>query len=96
MSEVILEKKQDSNTLSVLPLRDVVVFPNMVIPLFVGREKSIIALDSAMSSGKEILLVAQKRADIDEPSIQDLHEIGTLSKILQLLKLLLTELFDPV
>ena len=87
MSEVILEKKQDSNTLSVLPLRDVVVFPNMVIPLFVGREKSIIALDSAMSSGKEILLVAQKRADIDEPSIQDLHEIGTLSKILQLLKL---------
>ena len=87
MSEVILEKKQDSNTLSVLPLRDVVVFPNMVIPLFVGREKSIIALDSAMSSGKEILLVAQKRADIDEPSIEDLYEIGTLSKILQLLKL---------
>ena len=87
MSEVTLEKKQDSSTLSVLPLRDVVVFPNMVIPLFVGREKSIIALDSAMSSGKEILLVAQKRADIDEPSIQDLHEIGTLSKILQLLKL---------
>ena len=87
MSEVTLEKKQDSNTLSVLPLRDVVVFPNMVIPLFVGREKSIIALDSAMSSGKEILLVAQKRADIDEPSIQDLYEIGTLSKILQLLKL---------
>jgi ATP-dependent Lon protease len=87
LSEVTLEKKQDSSTLSVLPLRDVVVFPNMVIPLFVGREKSIIALDSAMSSGKEILLVAQKRADIDEPSIQDLHEIGTLSKILQLLKL---------
>jgi ATP-dependent Lon protease len=87
LSEVTLEKKQDSSTLSVLPLRDVVVFPNMVIPLFVGREKSIIALDSAMSSGKEILLVAQKRADIDEPSIEDLHEIGTLSKILQLLKL---------
>jgi ATP-dependent Lon protease len=87
LSEVALEKKQDSSTLSVLPLRDVVVFPNMVIPLFVGREKSIIALDSAMSSGKEILLVAQKRADIDEPSIEDLYEIGTLSKILQLLKL---------
>jgi ATP-dependent Lon protease len=87
LSEAILEKKQDSSTLSVLPLRDVVVFPNMVIPLFVGREKSIIALDSAMSSGKEILLVAQKRADIDEPSIEDLYEIGTLSKILQLLKL---------
>jgi ATP-dependent Lon protease len=87
LSEVTLEKTQDSSTLSVLPLRDVVVFPNMVIPLFVGREKSIIALDSAMSSGKEILLVAQKRADIDEPSIEDLYEIGTLSKILQLLKL---------
>jgi ATP-dependent Lon protease len=87
LSEVTQEKKQDSSTLSVLPLRDVVVFPNMVIPLFVGREKSIIALDSAMSSGKEILLVAQKRADIDEPSIEDLYEIGTLSKILQLLKL---------
>jgi ATP-dependent Lon protease len=68
-------------------LRDVVVFPNMVIPLFVGREKSIVALDTAMNAGKEILLVAQKKADIDEPSIKDLHEIGTLSKILQLLKL---------
>ncbi len=87
MSEVLLEKEQNLTTLPVLPLRDVVVFPNMVIPLFVGREKSIVALDTAMNAGKEILLVAQKRADIDEPSIKDLHEIGTLSKILQLLKL---------
>ena len=87
MSEVLLEKEQNLTTLPVLPLRDVVVFPNMVIPLFVGREKSIVALDTAMNAGKEILLVAQKKADIDEPSIKDLHEIGTLSKILQLLKL---------
>jgi len=87
LSEVLLEKEQNLTTLPVLPLRDVVVFPNMVIPLFVGREKSIVALDAAMNAGKEILLVAQKRADIDEPSIKDLHEIGTLSKILQLLKL---------
>ena len=87
MSEVLLEREQNLSILPVLPLRDVVVFPNMVIPLFVGREKSIVALDTAMNAGKEILLVAQKRADIDEPSIEDLHEIGTLSKILQLLKL---------
>jgi ATP-dependent Lon protease len=87
LSEVLLEKEQNLTTLPVLPLRDVVVFPNMVIPLFVGREKSIVALDTAMNAGKEILLVAQKKADIDEPSIKDLHEIGTLSKILQLLKL---------
>ena len=87
MSEVLLEREQNLSILPVLPLRDVVVFPNMVIPLFVGREKSIVALDKAMNAGKEILLVAQKRADIDEPSIEDLHEIGTLSKILQLLKL---------
>jgi len=71
----------------VLPLRDVVVYPHMVIPLFVGREKSIQALDAAMSKDKQILLVAQKSAEIDDPSIKDVHEIGTLSTILQLLKL---------
>ena len=71
----------------VLPLRDVVVYPHMVIPLFVGREKSIQALDAAMSKDKQILLVAQKSAEIDDPSIDDVHEIGTLSTILQLLKL---------
>ena len=80
-------KDNDMSRLPLLPLRDVVVFPNMVIPLFVGRKNSIIALDRAMKTGKEILLVAQKRADIDEPEISDLHEIGALSKILQLLKL---------
>jgi len=71
----------------VLPLRDVVVYPHMVIPLFVGREKSIAALESAVQANKQILLVAQKSADVDEPGRDDLHAIGTLSQILQLLKL---------
>ncbi len=71
----------------VLPLRDVVVYPHMVIPLFVGREKSIRALDAAMHIGKQIVLVAQQRADVDEPSLEDLYQIGTLATILQLLKL---------
>jgi ATP-dependent Lon protease len=77
----------ESRRLPVLPLRDVVVFPHMVIPLFVGRDKSVVALDRAMAGGKEILLVAQTQADIDEPEAEDLHEIGTLATILQLLKL---------
>ena len=71
----------------VLPLRDVVVYPHMVIPLFVGREKSIQALDAAMQDSKQILLVAQKSADIDEPGVDDVYEIGTMATILQLLKL---------
>ena len=71
----------------VLPLRDVVVYPHMVIPLFVGREKSIRALDAAMQDNKQILLVAQKSADVDEPTVSDVHEIGTMATILQLLKL---------
>ena len=71
----------------ILPLRDVVVYPHMVIPLFVGREKSILALDEAMDSGKQILLVAQKQADVDEPELDDIYRIGTLATILQLLKL---------
>ena len=73
--------------LPILPLRDVVVYPHMVIPLFVGREKSVVALDQAMEAGKEILLVAQTRADVDEPSTDDVYEIGTIATILQLLKL---------
>ncbi len=76
-----------STEVPVLPLRDVVVYPHMVIPLFVGREKSIQALDAAMQDNKQILLVAQKSADIDDPAIEDVHEIGTLATILQLLKL---------
>ena len=71
----------------VLPLRDVVVYPHMVIPLFVGRDKSIRALDAAMATDKQILLIAQKSADVDEPRVKDLYEIGTLANILQLLKL---------
>jgi ATP-dependent Lon protease len=71
----------------VLPLRDVVVYPHMVIPLFVGREKSIDALEAAMKDNKQILLVAQKEAEVDEPNFTDLYEVGTLSNILQLLKL---------
>jgi len=78
---------QVSKAVPVLPLRDVVVYPHMVIPLFVGREKSINALDTAMQDDKKILLVAQKNAEIDDPEIADIHEIGTLSTILQLLKL---------
>lgn len=71
----------------VLPLRDVVVYPHMVIPLFVGREKSIEALDAAMADNKKILLLAQKNAEVDDPVQEDLYEIGTLSTILQMLKL---------
>ena len=80
---------QDSEelTLPLLPLRDVVVFPHMVIPLFVGRPKSIKALETAMESGKSILLVAQKSAAKDEPSPEDLYTIGTVATILQMLKL---------
>ena len=73
--------------LPVLPLRDVVVFPHMVIPLFVGRDKSIRALDIAMEGDKRILLVAQKSAETDDPGAGDLHPIGTLAQVLQLLKL---------
>ncbi|MFO1371015.1 MAG: endopeptidase La [Candidatus Competibacteraceae bacterium] len=71
----------------VLPLRDVVVYPHMVIPLFVGREKSIHALDLAMQSNKRIVLVAQKSAEVDDPQTSDVYAIGTLSNVLQLLRL---------
>jgi len=74
-------------TLPLLPLRDVVVFPHMVIPLFVGRPKSIKALEAAMESGRQIMLVAQKAAGKDEPKPDDMFEIGCVSSILQMLKL---------
>ncbi|GAB2500834.1 endopeptidase La [Pseudoxanthomonas sangjuensis] len=73
--------------LPVLPLRDVVVFPHMVIPLFVGRDKSMRALEQAMAADKRILLLAQKSAETDDPAAADLYEIGTLAQVLQLLKL---------
>ena len=91
MSTETPETTQQTTTaagaIPVLPLRDVVVYPHMVIPLFVGREKSILALDQAMRSGKQILLVAQKQADVDDPGAQDLYRLGTVATILQLLKL---------
>jgi ATP-dependent Lon protease len=73
--------------LPLLPLRDVVVFPHMVIPLFVGRAKSIKALEAAMEAGKSIVLVAQKSAAKDEPAIEDMYRIGSIANILQMLKL---------
>ena len=80
-------KEITSTTLPVLPLRDVVVYPHMVIPLFVGREKSIQALEAAMLQDKEILLIAQKNASDDEPVSSDLFDIGTVASVLQMLKL---------
>jgi ATP-dependent Lon protease len=81
------ESGADTLTLPLLPLRDVVVFPHMVIPLFVGRPKSIKALETAMEAGKSILLVAQKSAAKDEPSAEDMYVTGTVANILQMLKL---------
>jgi len=83
----IIDVIVDENLIPVLPLRDVVVYPHMVIPLFVGREKSIEALDKAMAEDKQILLATQKEADLDDPSFEELHQVGTLANILQLLKL---------
>ena len=82
-----VEIEDDLSDIPVLPLRDVVVYPHMVIPLFVGRDKSIVALDRAMSIGKHILLVAQRQPNLDDPQPADLYEVGTLATILQLLKL---------
>lgn len=81
------EGESSSNHLPVLPLRDVVVYPHMVIPLFVGREKSIEALDAASAADKRILLAAQTSAQVDEPGADDIHNVGTIASILQLLKL---------
>ncbi|QJE02399.1 endopeptidase La [Massilia forsythiae] len=80
-------KFTEQTTLPLLPLRDVVVFPHMVIPLFVGRPKSIKALEAAMEQGKSIMLAAQKAAAKDEPSAADIYEIGCVANILQMLKL---------
>ncbi len=82
-----LDLPEELIELPLLPLRDVVVFPHMVIPLFVGRPKSIKALENAMEAGKSILLVAQKSAAKDEPSAEDLYDLGCIANILQMLKL---------
>jgi ATP-dependent Lon protease len=76
-----------AEAMAVLPLRDIVVFPHMIVPLFVGREKSVRALEAVMKEDKQILLVAQKNAAQDDPEPGDIYRIGTVSTILQLLKL---------
>jgi ATP-dependent Lon protease len=75
------------NFVPILPLRDIVVFPYMIVPLFVGREKSIKALEAVMSEDKKVLLLAQKDGSVEDPSEDDLYKIGTIGNILQLLKL---------
>jgi ATP-dependent Lon protease len=79
--------KVEKTIFPLLPLRDVVVYPHMVVPLFVGREKSILALESAMESDKKVILVTQKDPAEDAPSLEDIYEVGTLATILQMLKL---------
>ncbi len=85
--EITAAEAGDQLVLPVLPLRDVVIYPHMVTPLFVGRPKSIAALDEAMSNDQQIFLVAQRSADVDEPGVDELHSHGTVAHILQLLKL---------
>ena len=74
-------------TIPVLPLRDIVVFPHMIVPLFVGREKSIKALEEVMREEKRILLVAQKNPGDDDPALDTIYEVGTVAQVMQLLKL---------
>ena len=81
------EDKNQKEDFPVLPLRDIVVFPHMIVPLFVGREKSVRALEDVMKDDKQILLVAQKNAADDDPGKDDIYQIGTVSTVLQLLKL---------
>jgi ATP-dependent Lon protease len=87
MSEIDSPGVDPIETLAVLPLRDIVVFPHMIVPLFVGRDKSVRALEAVMKEDKQILLVAQKNAGQDDPSPEDIYKVGTVSTILQLLKL---------
>jgi len=91
MFKPIFKKNTDESTprliLPVIPLRDIVVFPFMIVPLFVGRTRSVTALAAAMNQGKNIFLVSQKKVNIEEPKESDLYHIGTIGKILQLLKL---------
>src|SRR5512135_1768400 len=79
--------KPKVRTLPLLPLRDIIVFPHMVVPLFVGREKSIAALEEAMAGDKEIVLAAQRRAQTNDPAPEDIFPVGTLGHIIQLLRL---------
>lgn len=87
MAEVYDSPSVQPTTMAMLPLRDVVVYPHMVLPLFVGREKSIAALNAAMEYDEPVFLLAQKNADTDEPHAEDMYAIGTVANILQVLKL---------
>ncbi len=82
-----MSKNDDKQNIPILPLRDIVVFPHMIVPLFVGREKSVLALETVMAQNKQILLLTQTDASTEEPSSDDLYRVGTLGSILQLLKL---------
>src|SRR5947208_5288058 len=81
------DKKKAPRSIPLLPLRDIIVFPHMVVPLFVGREKSINALEQAMAADKEILLSAQKKAKTNDPTPEDIFTVGTIGQIMQLLRL---------
>ena len=85
--EKIITEQPTDEKIPLLPLRDIVIFPNMIVPLFVGREKSISALEHAMNEDKQILLITQKDASKDNPELDDIYDIGTVGNILQLLKL---------
>lgn len=87
MSDNLEQQTEYPVVLPVLPLRNIVVFPGMIVPLFVGREKSIRALEDVMANDKEMLLVSQKDGDQDDPQSKDMHEIGTIGSVLQMLKL---------
>src|SRR3982750_3471618 len=80
-------KKKGGRTLPLLPLRDIIVFPHMVVPLFVGREKSINALEEAMAGDKELVLAAQRKAKTNDPREEDIFAVGTIGHIIQLLRL---------
>lgn len=80
-------KKSQHITLPTLPLRDMVVYPHMVLPLFVGRAKSVAALNTAMTADQTVFLLAQKNGNDEDPGVNDLHETGTIAEILQVLKL---------
>jgi ATP-dependent Lon protease len=85
---MVADASHEGKVLPLLPLRDIIVFPHMVVPLFVGREKSISALEEAMSHEKEILLAAQKKAKTNEPAPEDIFQVGTIgTTIIQLLRL---------
>src|SRR5476651_1324487 len=83
----MIKKSETTQVYSLLPLRDIIVFPHMVVPLFVGRDKSIRALEEAMAHHKQIILAAQKKAQNNNPEEKDIFSVGTLANIIQLLRL---------